>query len=118
MSDYLPKYVPASPVSLTASADVVGGRVVVVSGEQSVAHAGADAALIAGVASRDVKSGDRVGVYPVGGVHRLVAAGAVAAGAEVATAADGKVDAAGTNKIGVALSAAAADGDVIDVLTN
>lgn len=118
MSDYLPKYVPGLPVTLNASADVTGGRVLVVTGEDAVGHAGADAPVVAGVASRDVKAGETVGVYPLGGVHRLVAAGVVAAGAAVASAADGKVAAAGDNKIGVALSAAAADGDVIDVLTN
>lgn len=118
MSDYLPKYLPGIAISLSASADVTGGRVLVVSGEETVAHAGADAPRIAGVASRDVKTGERVGVYPVGGVHRLVAAGAIAAGAAVSTAAAGKVSASGDNKIGTALTAAAADGDVIDVLTN
>jgi len=118
VSDYLPKHVPGVAISLTASANLTGGRVLVVTGEQTVAHAGADAPLIAGVASRDVKSGERVGVYPLGGVHRLTAAGPITAGAAVATAAAGKVSASGDNKIGTALSAAAADGDVIDVLTN
>ncbi|MHA3682791.1 capsid cement protein [Leucobacter sp. HY1908] len=118
MSDYLPKYAPGLPVTLSASADLTGGRVLVVSGAGAVAHAGADVAVVAGVASRDVKQGETVGVYPLGGVHRLVASGAVAAGAEVASAADGKVASAGDNVFGVALSAAAADGDVIDVLTN
>lgn len=117
MSDYLPKYVPAVAISLTASTDVTGGRVLVVTGEQTVGHADADASLVAGVASRNVKTGDRVGVYPVGGVHRLIADGAIAAGDAVATAAEGKISATGENKIGVALSDAA-DGDVIDVLTN
>lgn len=46
------------------------------------------------------------------GPCRAIAAGAVAAGADIGTAATGKTDdAAATKKLGVALAAAAADGD-------
>ena len=118
MTDYLPKHVPGVAVTLAASAEVTGGRLLAVSGAGSVAAAGAASTFVAGVASRDVKTGDTVGVYPLGGVHRLTAAGAIPAGTVVAAAADGKIAATGDMKIGVALAAAAADGDVIDVLTN
>jgi len=47
----------------------------------------------------------------------MVAAGAIAAGAEVYAAAAGKInDVVGKYKIGVALSAATADGDIIEVM--
>ena len=51
-------------------------------------------------------------------MHRLVANGAIAAGAKVISASTGKVATigAGANPIGIALQAAAADLDVIDVL--
>ena len=53
-----------------------------------------------------------------GGVHRLTASGAIVAGVKVSSAAAGKVQTIGStvNPIGVALEAAAADNDVIDVL--
>ena len=117
MADYIPKFGPTARLTLTASAAVTGGRLVVVSGAQSVAHAGADAAVVAGVASQDAAIGAKVGVFPRAGVHKLKASGVIAAGARVATAAAGLVSATGTNKIGTALEAAA-DGDVIDVLVD
>jgi hypothetical protein len=51
-------------------------------------------------------------------VQRLVASAAIAAGAKVASAADGKAQTLGanTNPIGLALEPAAAANDVIDVL--
>jgi hypothetical protein len=51
-------------------------------------------------------------------VHPLVASGAIVAGAKVIPAVAGKVATvgAGTNTIGIALEAAAADLDVVDVL--
>lgn len=50
-----------------------------------------------------------------GGIAKVVAGAAIAAGAEVSSDASGKAVTAGTNKVGVALIAAAADGDVIEV---
>lgn len=50
---------------------------------------------------------------------KCVAAGAITAGADIYGAADGKVDDAVAGlKIGVALEAALADGDVIEVIIN
>lgn len=118
MADYLPKFKPGQAVTFTASADIVGGREVAVSGNWTVATAGADAIAI-GTAAFDVLSGEKVTVFlRGGGVHSLIAAGAIAAGARVITATGGKVAtiASGSNPIGVALKASAADLDVIDVL--
>jgi Uncharacterized conserved protein (DUF2190) len=53
-----------------------------------------------------------------GGVQQLTASGAIAAGVKVSSAAAGKIQTLGatTNPVGLALEAAAADNDVIDVL--
>lgn len=119
MADYLPKFKPGQAVTFTASAAVTGGRLVDVTGDRSVGPAGADVADVVGVAGFDAAIGESVTVYTrAGGVQRLTANGAIAAGAKVISATDGKVATigAGTNPIGIALEAAAADNDVIDVL--
>lgn len=116
MADYLPKF-ESKAITLTASADVTGGRLVVVTGALTVGPAGADSAAVVGVAGFDAKSGDSVTVY-FGSVQRLVASAAIAAGAKVVSAATGKAATIGANAnpIGLALEPATADGDVIDVL--
>lgn len=117
MADYLPKFDSGRPFTLTASAAVTGGRVLVVSGAGTVAHAGADAANAIGVAGFDAALGEKVTVYPLKGtVHRLTAGAAIAAGARIGTLAAGKVDDTGTNLFAVALTAANADGDVIEAI--
>jgi len=119
MADYLPKFKPGAAVTLTVSADVTGGRLVEVTTSKSVGPAGADAIDVVGVAGFDALTGEKVTVYtrPTG-VHQLVASAAIAAGAKVISATGGKVATigAGANPIGIALEAAAADLDVIDVL--
>lgn len=116
MSDYLPKFTPGQGVGFTADGDVVGGRLVEVTGDRTVAHATAGAA-VAGVASRDTKDGDRLTVFGAA-VHRVVAASAVSAGESVAAAAGGKAAAAGEEDvvIGLALTSAAKADDVFEVL--
>lgn len=119
MAAYLPKFKPGESVTFTASTDVTGGRLVAVTGNRTVGPAGADSAAVVGVAAFDAKAGERVTVFTrAGGVHPLTASGAVVAGAKVSAAAAGKIQTVGStvNPIGVALEAAAADNDVIDVL--
>lgn len=119
MADYLPKHESGQPFTLPTSADVIGGRVLTVSGAGTVAHAGADAvaASLVGVAGFDAASGELVTIYPLeGAVHFLTAGSAIAAGATLGTLAGGKVDDAGTNRFAVALTAAAADGDIIQAI--
>lgn len=127
MSEYVPLFKPGVAIPSQASAAITGGRLVVVSGSGTVATAGADAANVLGVAAFDVAaSGDKVTIHSTrgGGVHRLVASGAITAGAGVVSDADGKVKsatiataaAAGT-LLGIALTTVAADGDVVDVQT-
>lgn len=119
MADYLPKYRPGEAVTFAASADVTGGRLVSLTAPNSVGPSGADSAAVIGVAGFDAKTGENVTVYTrAGGVQRLTASGAIAAGAKVSAAATGKVQTVGstTNPIGLALQVATSDGDVIDVL--
>ena len=119
MADYLPKFKPGQSVTFTASADVTGGRLVAVTGNRTVGPAGADSAAVVGVAGFDAKAGERVTVFTrAGGVHRLTASAAIAAGVKVSSAADGKIQTIGatTNPVGLALEAATAADDVIDVL--
>ena len=66
-----------------------------------------------------VTSGDAVAVKPLhaGATFQATAAGAIAAGATVWTADDGKVnDVASGAQVGMALSAATADGDIIEIM--
>ena len=116
MADYVPiNDGGQDPFTFTTSAAVTGGRVVAVSGNNTVAHAAADSATVVGVAAFDAASGAKVTVWPLEGcVHELEASGAIAALAGVVTDANGQVKtaviataaAAGT-LIGTAVSTAA-----------
>ncbi len=117
MSDYLPKHKPGEAITLTATAVVAGGQVVTIAG----APAGADSVTWLGVASQDAAIGQRFGVY-LGGVQRLTASAAIAAGALVKCAAAGQIvthvdgtDATG-RLVGIALEAAAGAASVIPVV--
>lgn len=118
MADYVPLFKPGQAITRQASAAITGGRMVVVSGNGTVAEsAGASAAWV-GVAGFDCASGDQVTVY-AGGVQRPIASGAITAGDIVVTAAAGRVvtnAAPGAGQqVGVALSTAA-DGAAVDVM--
>lgn len=114
MAEYLPKFIPGQAISLTASTKIEGGQLLEVTGAGMVGVAGADSAKVVGVAGVNAASGDRLTVYR-GGVQRLVAAGAITAGAAVYAAASGKIQSSGTNKVGIALTSAAKQGDIVDV---
>lgn len=127
MADYLPRFNPGDVITSQASAAITGGRLVAVSGTGTVATAAADSLLVVGVAAFDVAaSGDKVTVFATrgGGVHKLVASGAITAGNGIAADTGGKVKAVTTGTgaaagslIGIALTTVAADGDIVDVLT-
>lgn len=115
MGSYAPKVDSYSTITRVASADIIGGRIVEVSGDGTVATAAADSKKTLGIAGYDVKSGESVTVYVNEGVQRPLAAGAVTAGADAYVAAGGKVTAtAATNKYGIFLSAGA-DGTQVEV---
>jgi len=127
MADYLPRYTPGDAITQTASAAITGGRLVEVSATGTVATAAADSAKVVGVAAADVAaSGDRLLCFPVrgGGVHKLVASGAITAGEGVVSDTGGKVKSATTataaaagTLLGIALTTTTTDGDIVDVLT-
>lgn len=99
---------------LKASADITKGQVVVVSGNMKVAPASAASAAVIGVAMFDAKGGDPVSVETEG-LFSLTASGAITAGAQVESAADGKVATKGdtvTKVIGIALNTASNGGEV------
>ena len=109
--EYLPRFKPGATLPIPASANVRGGRLVSVSGAYTCAEATAGVPVL-GVAGQDTNSGEVVTVHG-SAVHELVAGGAIAAGAEIAAAADGKAVTYATGvKIGQALTAAAA-GDAL-----
>ena len=99
---------------LKASADVKKGQVVVISGDMEVAPSTEASASVLGVAMFDTKEGDPVSVETEG-LFRLTASGAITAGAQVESAADGKVATKGdtvTKVIGIALNTASNGGEV------
>lgn len=122
MADMVPFYFPADTLTCHADGAVTGQRFVGISGARTddnptVAHAaGGDF----GVAARDAADGAKVTVFTVG-VLAVEASGAIAAGARVVSAADGRASTAtGTagdtvSYVGRALDAAASAGDVIPV---
>lgn len=121
MADYLPLYKPGQAFTSQASATITGGQLLIVSGSGTVAPSSAAAATAVGVAAFDVASGAKVTVF-AGGIQRVVASGAITAGANVEPATAGKVatHTNGTNDayvVGVALTTAA-DGAAVEVLFN
>jgi len=119
MAEYLPIRTPGDALVSTASTSITGGTIVAVSGNGTVATAGATALNWIGVAAFDAVSGDSVTVY-TGGVQEVTASGAITAGDLVVTAASGQVstlaavstptagDVTGTRAVvGVALTTAA-----------
>ena len=122
MADYTPVYSGGvEPLTLTTSAAVVGGNVLLVSGNGTVAATAGASAVAIGVAAHDAASGARVTVWPLDNViHELpVATGTVTAAdgvtsstsGGVTTAVVGTAAAAGT-LIGIALTTAASPNKV------
>lgn len=115
MADYTPVYTGGVlPATLTTSAAVTGGQVLIASGNGTVAPAAGASAVAIGVAAHDAGSGARVTVWPLNNViHEITAAGAItaadgitsAASGQVATAVVGTAAAAGT-LLGIALTTA------------
>lgn len=112
MPEYAALYKPGQEVTLTASATITGGNVVVVSGDETVAPSSGASAAAVGVAAYDAASGATLDVI-FGGVHELVSTGTINAGDPITSAASGQVAAfSGTTYstiIGKALKAAASN---------
>ncbi len=110
MGAYEPKFLYTDACTTTASATIVGGQALMVSGSGTAAPSGATAANFIGVAAFDAVSGDRVTYFPRGKVHISTAAGAITAGARVDTGSVAGTVASGASSvtnIGIALTTAA-----------
>ncbi len=90
MADHIHTYAPGASVTMAASDDITGGRLVEITGPKEVAHAAAKSAKILGTSARDAKDGDDVLVLR-GGFQYLVCSAAVTAGARVEATSGGKV---------------------------
>lgn len=97
---------------LVAGADIKKGQVVYISGDMTVAPTSGASGAAIGVAMFDTKSGEPIAVE-CEGLMKLTAGGTITAGSKVVSAAGGKVATGTENTIGIALSDATADGDVI-----
>jgi hypothetical protein len=118
MAEYLPLHVPGKAFTRQASAAIVGGNLVIVSGSGTVAPSAAATHLWVGVAGFDAASGDNVTVYAEG-VQRIIASGTITAGQLVEPAAAGAVAAhtngtADYNVVGLALTSAT-NGQLVEV---
>ena len=123
MPDISPRFEPGREVTCRTSADVIGGRIVAITGAPvdgltRVAHAANGNAAPYGVAARDKASGTDVMVFrPTAGIVPItVGAGAITAGQPVMAGAAGVAVPATAGKfaIGQAVNDAAATG-VVDV---
>lgn len=118
MADYLPWFNQGDQFTSQASGTITAGQVVAVSGDGTVAAAGANAANTVGVAAFDAVSGDKVTIFR-GGVQYVTNTGGVTAGDNISSAASGAVaTTTSTNPvIGVALTTATT-GNKVQVLFN
>lgn len=89
MADVTPVFDPGDAITMTASAAVVGGQLVTLTGDRRVGPCGAGGTAI-GVALRDAAA-EAETVVQRNGVHRLTAAAAIAAGDRLIPAAAGQV---------------------------
>lgn len=106
-------------ISLDAGTAVAKNRLVAINASTGVADYCGLTGVPIGSSMDDVDAGELQGVRLLtAGTHELVADGAVTRGAVVFNAASGKISATqgtGARAVGIALVAAAADGDVICV---
>jgi hypothetical protein len=116
MAEYVPVHaLQGGGFTSQASATVVGGTLLAVSGSGTVAHAGLTSLLVVGIAAHDAASGAKVTVLPIRMVHQTVCGTAgVTAGNPLKSDANGLVMlwVAGTDSsaamIGKALTTASA----------
>jgi hypothetical protein len=99
VADYTPVYSGGQqPFSATTSGAVVGGTLAAVSGNGTVATAGAASTVVCGVFAHDAASGARVSVWPLDGVvHEIVSANNITAAGGIQAAASGQADPVATS---------------------
>ena len=105
-------------LSFEADGNISRGDVVYVSGDNKAKVTTGTLGTVIGVANGSPEEG--LVTVQVDGIAKVVASGAIAAGALVVSDEDGKVDTVASNTfdkvLGKALQAATADGDVIEIL--
>lgn len=117
MSDHLLAFKPGLAVTFAATTAITGGQVVEVTGNRSVGVASAASTKAIGTAGHDAAIGDQVVVHLAGPVDTVTAAAAITAGAAVEAGAAGKAQTATTGRVlGIALTAATAANQTIQVL--
>ncbi len=116
MADHIHLFEPGAKITCVAGADVIGGRLVEISGPREVSPAAASSTKVFGAAARDAKDGEDVLVLR-GGVQNLVASAAITAGTRIKAAAGGKVQAvaAGETGNGLALTTTTAADQLVQV---
>ena len=116
MGDHLLKFKPGQAVTFTAGGAITGGQVVEVgAADRTVVAASAASAKAIGTAGHDAASGEKVTVHMAGPVDTAAAAAAIARGAKVEAGAAGTVQTATTGLVlGIALTAAAGQGDIVE----
>lgn len=114
MADYTPVYAAGQlPWSATTSGAVTGGTLAAVSGNGTVATAGAASTVVCGVFAHDAPSGGRVSVWPLEGlIHEIATANNVTAAGGVQAAASGLID-----PVASSIAAGSAAGTLIGTAT-
>lgn len=106
--------------TLKASADLSANqyRFVEITAAQTVGACNAITDLAIGVLQNDPDAAGKPAAVAIFGTTKVVAGAAIAAGAKVAPTAAGKAQTAASTQVprAIALDAAAADGDVIEIL--
>jgi len=107
-----------SPKTFQAGEDLVAFRRVTISGS-TVIYADAEhrgIGVVQAVVDYSEDANANIRLDNAGGSSKMMADGAISAGATVYAADDGKVSAAGSIAIGTALETVTADGDIFEVL--
>lgn len=103
MPSHIHLFKPGAAITCTASDDIIGGRLVEITGDREVAHAQGGSEAVFGVAATDAAAGESVLVLR-GGVQNLIAVYTLPAGRRIISAGDGKVDAAAGGETGIGLA--------------
>ena len=107
MATHVHLFNPGESVTFTAGAAITGGQLLFVSGNRTLSPTTASTPAWYGTAAFDAAVGEKVTALR-GGVQRIVASGAIAAGDRVIPAAAGKVATLGagdaSHAVGIALT--------------
>lgn len=118
MADYVPVYENGSlPFTMTASAAVVGGQIVVHTGVGTVGPSAGASGLFVGVAAHDAATNARVSVWPIPGlVHETTTpVGGVTSGDTLTTGTAGGI--IGGNVLGTVAAAGTLLGTALSTAT-